>query len=288
MSPHTGSHMRLDGKVAVITGGAQGVGLGIAQEFVDYGATVIIADINEQTLKRAAAALGPEVTTAVVDVTDLDQMHAMYNDIIAAHGRLDAVVANAGAGDSNGVQSITEKQFDFVFGVNVKGVLFTVQPAISLMKGGGTVVIIGSTASIQPPTGMSLYGGAKAALRNMVRAWIQEVKGTGIRGVDNVELIAHEGGLDGLMFGPFDLAMNLGLGDDIAHPDIEEMHNRVIQATRAAGIEYVTPNAAWESNLDATGSRIIPVGGDRAALVSTLMRLLAESSGRPMPATAIA
>jgi len=107
-------------------------------------------------------------------------------------------------------------------------------------------------------------------------------------GVDNVELIAHEGGLDGLMFGPFDLAMNLGLGDDIAHPDIEEMHNRVIQATRAAGIEYVTPNAAWESNLDATGSRIIPVGGDRAALVSTLMRLLAESSGRPMPATAIA
>jgi NAD(P)-dependent dehydrogenase (short-subunit alcohol dehydrogenase family) len=173
--------MRLDGKVAVITGGAQGVGLGIAQEFVDYGATVIIADINEETLKRAAAALGPEVTTVVVDVTDLDQMHAMYNDIIAAHGRLDAVVANVGAGDSNGVQSITEKQFDFVFGVNVKGVLFTVQPAIGLMKDGGTVVIIGSTASIQPPTGMSLYGGAKAALRNMVRAWIQEVKGTGIR-----------------------------------------------------------------------------------------------------------
>ena len=181
MSPQTGSHMRLDGKVAVITGGAQGVGLGIAQEFVDYGATVIIADINEETLKRAAAALGPEVTTVVVDVTDLDQMHAMYNDIIAAHGRLDAVVANVGAGDSNGVQSITEKQFDFVFGVNVKGVLFTVQPAISLMKDGGTVVIIGSTASIQPPTGMSLYGGAKAALRTMVRAWIQEVKGTGIR-----------------------------------------------------------------------------------------------------------
>ena len=181
MSPQTGSHMRLDGKVAVITGGAQGVGLGIAQEFVDYGATVIIADINEETLKRAAAALGPEVTTVVVDVTDLDQMHAMYSDIIAAHGRLDAVVANVGAGDSNGVQSITEKQFDFVFGVNVKGVLFTVQPAIGLMKDGGTVVIIGSTASIQPPTGMSLYGGAKAALRNMVRAWIQEVKGTGIR-----------------------------------------------------------------------------------------------------------
>ncbi len=70
MSPQTANHMRLDGKVAVITGGAQGVGLGIAQEFVDYGATVIIADINEETLKRAGAALGPKVTTVVVDVTD--------------------------------------------------------------------------------------------------------------------------------------------------------------------------------------------------------------------------
>ena len=181
MSAQPASHMRLDGKVAVITGGAQGVGLGIAQEFVDYGATVIIADINGVTLKEAGATLGPNVTTVVVDVTNLEQMQAMYDDIVARHGRIDAVVANVGAGDSNGVQSITEKQFDFVFGVNVKGVLFTVQPAINLMKDNGTVVIIGSTASIQPPTGMSLYGGAKAALRTMVRAWIQEVRGTGIR-----------------------------------------------------------------------------------------------------------
>jgi len=181
MSAQTADHMRLDGKVAVITGGAQGVGFGIAQEFLDYGATVIVADINEEALKDAGATLGPNTTTAVVDVTNLDQMRAMFEDIITTHGRLDAVVANVGAGDSNPVQAITEKQFDFVFGVNVKGVLFTVQPALELMNDGGTVVIVGSTASIQPPIGMSLYGGAKAALRNMVRAWIQEVKGTGIR-----------------------------------------------------------------------------------------------------------
>lgn len=93
-------------------------------------------------------------------------------------------------------------------------------------------------------------------------------------GVDEVEAIAHEGGLDGLMFGPFDLAMSLGLGGDVAHPDIQKLHNRVVEATRAAGIEYVTPNAAWESDLEA--SRIIPVAGDRAALVSTFVRLLAE------------
>lgn len=181
MSVQPADHMRLDGKVAVITGGAQGVGLGIAQEFVDYGAKVVIADINERTLAEASALLGPEVMARPVDVTKLDQMQALYDKVIATHGRLDAVVANVGAGNSNPVQSITEDQFDFVFGVNVKGVLFTVQPAINLMSNGGTVVIIGSTASIQPPTGMSLYGGAKAALRNMVRAWIQEVKGKGIR-----------------------------------------------------------------------------------------------------------
>ena len=181
MSSQTASHMRLDGKVAVITGGAQGVGLGVAQEFADYGATVVIADINEEKVKQAGAALGPDVTAVAVDVTDLGQMRALYGDVIAAHGRLDAVVANVGAGNSNPLESITEEQFDFVFGVNVKGVLFTVQPAIGLMKDGGTIVIVGSTASIQPPSGMSLYGGAKAALRNMVRAWIQEVKGTGIR-----------------------------------------------------------------------------------------------------------
>lgn len=95
-------------------------------------------------------------------------------------------------------------------------------------------------------------------------------------GVDEVESIAREGGLDGLMFGPFDLAMSLGLGGDVTHPDIQKMHQRVIEATRAAGIEYITPNAAWESDLEATGSRIIPVAGDRAALVDAFVRLLAE------------
>jgi NAD(P)-dependent dehydrogenase (short-subunit alcohol dehydrogenase family) len=181
MSVQPVSHMSLDGKVAVITGGAQGVGLGIAQEFIDHGATVVIADIDEGALARASAMLGTQVTIRRVDVTKLDQMQMFYDEVIAVHGHLDAVVANVGAGSSNPLHAITEDQFDFVFGVNVKGVLFTVQPAVGVMSHGGTVVIIGSTASIQPPTGMSLYGGAKAALRAMVRAWIQEVRGTGVR-----------------------------------------------------------------------------------------------------------
>jgi 2-keto-3-deoxy-L-rhamnonate aldolase RhmA len=107
-------------------------------------------------------------------------------------------------------------------------------------------------------------------------------------GVGNVEAIAGEGGLDGLMFGPFDLSMNLGIGGDVRRPDIARMRQRVIAATRAAGIEYVTPNAAWEPGLEASGSRIIPVSGDRVVLVNELMRLLAETAGHPAPAPSIA
>jgi 4-hydroxy-2-oxoheptanedioate aldolase len=106
-------------------------------------------------------------------------------------------------------------------------------------------------------------------------------------GVENVEAIARTG-LDGLLFGPFDLAMTLGLGGDVHHPQIRTMQKRVIEATRSAGIEYVSPNIAWEDDLDATGSRIIPVTGDRVALVTTFQRLLAEAQGAPAPAPSIA
>jgi NAD(P)-dependent dehydrogenase (short-subunit alcohol dehydrogenase family) len=181
MSAATVNHMRLEGKVAVVTGAAQGVGFGIAQEFIDHGARVVVADLHQDAIDAAVSELGPSSHGVVADVTSLAQMESLYGDVMTRYGRLDAVVANVGAGDSSPLGSITEAQFDFVFGVNVKGVLFTVQPALKLLPDDGTIVIVGSTASIQPPTGMSLYGGAKAALRNMIRAWIQEVKDSGVR-----------------------------------------------------------------------------------------------------------
>jgi NAD(P)-dependent dehydrogenase (short-subunit alcohol dehydrogenase family) len=90
-------------------------------------------------------------------------------------------VANAGVGDSAPLGGITEDQFDLIYGVNVKGVLFTVQEALPLLPADGTVVIIGSTASVQALPGMSLYSGAKAAVRALVRGWIQDIKGSGVR-----------------------------------------------------------------------------------------------------------
>lgn len=171
----------LEGRTAVITGGASGVGLGIAQEFADQGANVVITDLRQADVDRAVAEIGPNTSGFVADVTRLADMEAMYAQVIDRYGRLDAVVANAGIGAHAPLGSITEEQFDRTFNVNAKGVLFTVQPAIPLLPSGGTIVIIGSTGSIHVPRGMGLYGGSKAAVRGFVRAWIQDIKGTGIR-----------------------------------------------------------------------------------------------------------
>lgn len=171
----------LEGKIAVVTGGASGVGLGIAQEFVDQGAHVIITDLQQKALDDSVPRIGPNCSGIVADVTRLSDMEAVYEDVRNRHGRLDTVVANAGIGAHAPLGAITEEQFDQTFNVNAKGVLFTVQPALPLLRPGGTIVIIGSTGSIQPPRGMGLYGGSKAAVRAFIRSWIQDIKGSGIR-----------------------------------------------------------------------------------------------------------
>ena len=171
----------MEGKVAVVTGGGRGVGLGIAREFAAEGATVVVTDIARHLLDDVSAELGPQGLALSADVTELSDLERVYAEVHERFGRLDAVVANAGVGDSAKLGSITEEQFDYIFGVNVKGVLFTVQAALPHLRAGGTVVIIGSTASIQAVDAMSLYGGSKAALRAMVRCWIKDIAHSGIR-----------------------------------------------------------------------------------------------------------
>jgi NAD(P)-dependent dehydrogenase (short-subunit alcohol dehydrogenase family) len=171
----------LEGKVAVVTGGGQGVGMAIAREFVDQGASVVITGRRQEPLDEAVAALGPASSAFQADVASAAQMDALYAEVMRRHGRLDAVIANAGIGDSAAFGAIREEQFDRIFDVNVKGVLFTAQKALPLLPSTGTIVIIGSTASIEPPAGMSMYGGAKAAVRNFVRGRIQDIKGSGVR-----------------------------------------------------------------------------------------------------------
>lgn len=168
-------------KVAVITGATQGIGLAIAQEFVDRDATVVITGLEQDDLDSAVEELGPNASSVLADVSSLADMEGLFKEVESRHGHLDAVVANAAIGAHGPLGTITEEQFDRTFDTDVKGVLFSVQPALPMMKSGGSITIIGSTASVAPPAGMSLYAGAKAAVRMFVRAWIQDLKGSGIR-----------------------------------------------------------------------------------------------------------
>lgn len=168
-------------KVALVTGGSSGIGFGIAKELLRQGAKVIITGRDTTKLAKAAQDLGSNVSWFAVDVTRNSEVKTLFEQVRTDHGQLDILVPNAGGGTIAAIGSITEEQIDQAFGTNVKGVIFTVQGALPLMKTGGSIVIIGSTASFNPSPGMSVYGASKAAVRNLVRAWIQEIKGSGIR-----------------------------------------------------------------------------------------------------------
>lgn len=175
------SFVKFENKIALVTGGSSGIGFGIATELANQGATVVVTGRDAEKLDNAAKLIGPRAIAHIVDLTKAANIDALYEVIRRDHGQVDIVVANAGGGIIAPIGSITEEQVDETFDTNVKGVIFTVQGALKLMPGGGSIVIVGSTASFNPPAGMSVYGATKAAVRNLVRAWIQEIKGTGIR-----------------------------------------------------------------------------------------------------------
>lgn len=173
--------MSFQGKIAVVTGGSSGIGFAIAKYLVNQGATVVITGRRQQQLDDAVASIGGSVTAIKADTGNLDELATMYRDIEAAHGRIDVLVANAGTGELAVLGELTEAHFDRIFDTNVKGVTFSIQGALPLMPQGASVVIIGSTASMDPGPGLSVYGASKAALRNLVRSWIQEIKPSGVR-----------------------------------------------------------------------------------------------------------
>ncbi|WP_296185803.1 SDR family NAD(P)-dependent oxidoreductase [Pseudomonas sp. UBA1879] len=173
--------MSFDNKVVLVTGGSSGIGLAIAKIFSDQGAHLVITGRKQDRLDEAKAVLGTNVVAIKADVADLNELAGLFDQIKALHGRIDVLVANAGIGQISPLGSITEAGFDLAFNTNVKGVTFTVQGALPLMGQGGSVVIIGSTASMNPGGGLSVYGATKAALRSLVRSWILDIKGSGVR-----------------------------------------------------------------------------------------------------------
>lgn len=171
----------LEGKVAVITGATQGIGFGIAREYISEGAIVVITGLVQDDIDKAVEALGERAFGATVDASGASEMDALLRKVKAQQGRLDVVVCNAAVGMHAPLGKITEEQFDKSIATNLKGIIFTTQSAASLMSSGGSIILIGSTASELPPPGMSVYGAAKAALLGFVRSAVLDMKGLGVR-----------------------------------------------------------------------------------------------------------
>jgi NAD(P)-dependent dehydrogenase (short-subunit alcohol dehydrogenase family) len=171
---------KLSGRVALVTGGTKGIGLAIAKLFAAEGARVFVTGRSAEGLADAAKC-GDRVVGIQGDAAELDDLDRIYARIAAEAGRLDIVVANAGSGSFVPLGSITESHFDAIFGLNVKGVLFTVQKALPLLRDGGSVVLISSITGSKGTPAFSIYSASKAAVRALARSWILDLKARRIR-----------------------------------------------------------------------------------------------------------
>jgi NAD(P)-dependent dehydrogenase (short-subunit alcohol dehydrogenase family) len=172
---------RLNGKTAVITGGATGIGLAAAKRFIEEGAFVFIFGRRQEALDAAIAELGPNARAVKGSVSDQSDLDRLYAAVKAERGTLDIVFANAGAGSPLALGKITVEHIDETFETNVKGVIFTVQKALPLMGQGGSIILTGSSAGTTGAPAFSVYSASKAAVRNLARTWSQDLKGSGIR-----------------------------------------------------------------------------------------------------------
>jgi NAD(P)-dependent dehydrogenase (short-subunit alcohol dehydrogenase family) len=172
---------KLEGKVAVITGGSSGIGLATAKRFVEEGAHVVITGRREKELKEAAALIGKYVTTVTGDVTRSEDLDRLYAVVKEKHGHIDVLFVNAGWGEVAPIQTATEAHFDKTFDLNAKGQFFTVQKALPLFKDGGSIILNSSVANVMGLPAFTVYAAAKAAVRSFARGWAMELKDRKIR-----------------------------------------------------------------------------------------------------------
>ncbi|MCQ8834752.1 SDR family oxidoreductase [Streptomyces malaysiensis] len=173
---------QLEGKTAVVTGGGTGIGLATAVRLAAEGAHVFITGRRKTELDAAVETIGATRASAVPgDITDMADLDRLY-DAVRSRGRgLDVLFANAAAGAFVPLEQITEEHFDQVFGVNVRGTLFTVQKALPLLNDGASVILTASTAADNGQEAFGTYAASKAAIRSFARTWSNELKGRGIR-----------------------------------------------------------------------------------------------------------
>jgi NAD(P)-dependent dehydrogenase (short-subunit alcohol dehydrogenase family) len=192
---------KLEGKIALVTGGSSGIGLATAQNFVKEGAFVYITGRRQSELDKAVKAIGGTQVKAVrADSSNLADLDRLVGQVKQEKGRLDVVFANAGGGSLAPLGTITEELYDQTFNTNVKGVLFTVQKALPLIPDGGSVILNASIVSQKGMPGFSVYSATKAAVRSFARGWTNDLKDRKIR-------------VNAISPGPIDTPILDGLGE---------------------------------------------------------------------------
>jgi len=173
---------KLEGKIALVTGGNSGIGLATAKQFVNEGAYVFITGRREPELAVAVREIGKNVTGVQGDASNLGDLDRLFTQIKREKGRLDIVFANAGVAKYAPLGSITEDTYDSIFDINVKGLLFTVQKALPLLPYGASIILNASVAgSTAPSPEWSVYNATKAAVRSFARSWTTDLKDRRIR-----------------------------------------------------------------------------------------------------------
>lgn len=172
---------KLNNKVAVITGGNSGIGLGIAQEFKNEGAKGAIVGRNQEKLDSAMSQLGDNFLAINADVTNLADLERVFKETSEKFGKIDVVVANAGAGTVGTVADLSEADYDKAMNLNLKSVYFTVNKALPFMNDGGSIILTGSNAAHRAYPSFGLYGAAKSAVIFFAKAFSNDLLGRKIR-----------------------------------------------------------------------------------------------------------
>jgi NAD(P)-dependent dehydrogenase (short-subunit alcohol dehydrogenase family) len=172
---------KLDGRIALVTGGNSGIGLATAKHFVNEGAYVFITGRREMELDAAVKEIGSNVTGVQGDVSNLGDLDRLFAQIKREKGRLDIVFANAGVARYAAFGKITEEFYDSIFDINVKGLLFTVQKALPLLPDGASIILNASVVGSKGLSSNSVYSATKAAIRSFARTWTTDLKDRRIR-----------------------------------------------------------------------------------------------------------
>lgn len=172
---------KLEGKVVVITGANSGIGLASAKQFATEGAQVFMTGRRVKELEKAVFEVGHNAIGIPSDISDMQGLDALFEEINRKVGHIDVLFANAGGGEFSSLADVTEEHYHRIFDTNVKGTLFTVQKALPLLKDGASVILTGSTSATMGVPEFSVYSASKAAVRNFARSWILELAPRKIR-----------------------------------------------------------------------------------------------------------